>query len=130
MSVLDKVNRAKARDVPNEHGQTSTGKLSTPLPDDPPVIRRLRIVLGQLMTFAASNRTGKYSKFAWVMDSMMDEVIGEITDNGDTASMEQWMVDFGKVVQWCGSGDDDLLPDGVREYLKSNYPTELVAIEA
>jgi hypothetical protein len=61
---------------------------------------------------------------------MMDEVLGEIADNGDVDTMEMWFVQFGKVVEWCGSGDDTILPDGVREYLSENHPQELLAIEA
>jgi hypothetical protein len=90
----------------------------------------LKIVLGQLSAFASANRGGKYSRFAWVLDSMMEEVLSEIADNGDTDTMGRWFEEFGAVVQWCGSGDDDVLPASVREYLAENHPQELKAIEA
>jgi hypothetical protein len=106
------------------------GKLLTLTPDDPPVIRRLRIVLGQLAAFSAKNKTSRYSRFSWVLDSMMDEVLSEIADNGDVDTMEEWMINFGKVVEWCGSGDVTILPEGIRDYLRENHPQELLAIEA
>ena len=131
MSVLDRIHRAEAKATESQDGvQTSPGKLLSLTPDDPPVIRRLRIVIGQLASFAAKNRDSRYSRFAWVVDSMMDEVLSEIADSGDIATLEQWMITFGKVVEWCGSGDDASLPDSVREYLRQNHPQELLAIEA
>ena len=128
MSVLDRVRKAETDGLSGD--QTSPGKSSIPTLDDPPVIRRLRIVLGQLSAFAANNRSSRYGRFAWVLDSMMDEVLSEIADNGDTGTMGQWFVDFGRVVEWCGSGDDSVLPDSVRAYLAEKHPQELLAIEA
>lgn len=128
MSVLDRVHRKETADHIGD--QTSPEKSSSLTLADPPVIRRLRIVLGQLTQFASQNRGTKYSRFAWVLESMMDEVLGEIADNGDTETMGLWFVQFGKVVEWCGSGDDSLLPDSVRAYLTEHHPQELLAIEA
>lgn len=64
------------------------------------------------------------------MDSMMDEVLGELADNTDPAIMEDWFMQFGKIIEWCGSGDDAILPASVRQYLAENHPQELLAIEA
>lgn len=86
-------------------------------------------MLGQLSSFAAANRGGKYSRFAWVLDSMMEEVLSEIADNGDTETMGRWFEEFGAVVQWCGSGDASILPESVRAYLTENHPGEMLAIE-
>jgi hypothetical protein len=86
----------------------------------------------QLTTYAEnspSGRTDKYSRYAWVMQSMFDEVLDELQDtDGDTIG--GWFEQFGKIIQWCGSGDDTVLPPGVREYLASAYPNEMLAITA
>jgi len=96
---------------------------------DPPVIGRLRIVLGQLSAFAAKNRNSQYARFAWVLDSMMEEVLSELADNGSPDVMEDWFIQFGKIIEWCGSGDDAILPESVRAYLAENH-REMLAIEA
>lgn len=127
MSVLDRVHRRETED--RIGGQTSPETSNSLTLADPPVIRRLKIVLGQLSAFVTANRNSKYSRFAWVLDSMMEEVLSEIADNGDTETMGHWFVDFGKVVEWCGSGDDSVLPESVRQYLSENHPAELKAIE-
>ncbi len=89
----------------------------------------LRIVMTQLSQFAGRNQGSKYSRYAWVLQSMMDEILDELADV-DSVTMGKWFVDFGKIVEWCGSGDETVLPDSVRAYLAENHPQELVAIEA
>ena len=127
MSVLDRIHRTSTET--GEPDQTSQEQSSTLILAEPPVVRRLRIVMTQLSQFAGRNQGSKYSRYAWVLQSMMDEILDELADI-DSVTMGKWFVDFGKIVEWCGSGDETVLPDSVRAYLAENHPQELVAIEA
>lgn len=96
---------------------------------DPPVVARLRVVMHQLATYAQRGPQNKYSRYAWVMQSMFDEVMDELAGDTDDTQIAGWFEQFGKIIEWCGSGDDSILPPGVRSYLTQQHP-EMLAIES
>jgi hypothetical protein len=64
---------------------------------------------------------------------MMEEVFEEMDnkDGADADVMGRWFEQFGRVIQWTGSGNPDVLPDIIRDFLIANHPEEMrVAIEA
>lgn len=89
--------------------------------------------MSQLASYANTGsqdtKTAKYSRYLWVMESMFDEVISELAEEGtDPAILGSWFEQFGRVVAWCGNGNDDILPESVKQYLAENHPNELLAI--
>jgi hypothetical protein len=85
--------------------------------------------MSQLSAYAQSGPANKYSRYAWVMQSMFDEVMDELADDTDHELIASWFEQFGKIVEWCGSGDDSVLPESVRAYLAQKHP-EMLAITA
>jgi hypothetical protein len=66
------------------------------------------------------------------MQSMFEEVLDELSVT-DASTLGGWFEQFGKIIEWCGSGDDSILPDAVREALADQYPDVVkqpLAIEA
>ena len=126
MSVLDRVHRSPSRqdgDLP------STDKSSTSLAaEQSPVVFRLRIVMKQLATAAQNGPNAKYSRWAWVLDGMLDEILDELMPD-DPEIVGQWFEQFAHIIEWCGSGNDDVLPDSVRPYLAQRQ-REMLAITA
>jgi hypothetical protein len=60
---------------------------------------------------------------------MFDEVMDELAADTDPAQIANWFEQFGRIVEWCGSGDDSILPDSVKAYLAQSHP-EMLAITA
>lgn len=90
---------------------------------EPLIVRRLRLVMEQLTQAAQrGNGDSKYARYAWVMQGVMDEVLDELAADGnvgmtDADTLAAWFIQFGKVVEWCGSGDESVLPETIRPYL-------------
>lgn len=115
MSVL---NRVRQKDAETTGDRQLADQYSTLLAEANPVLGRLNIVLKQMSAFIKQQPQNKFSRYAWLLDEMMTEVLDEIaSQGGDTSSLGDWFEQFGKIVEWCGSGDDSVLPDSVREYL-------------
>jgi hypothetical protein len=81
----------------------------------------------QLTAAAQKGPADKFSRYAWILDSMMDEVIDEISD-ADDEKIGSWFEQFGKIIEWCGTGDTESLPPSLRKYLTEAYPQEMLAI--
>lgn len=82
--------------------------------------------MGQLAAYAQKGPQNKYSRYAWVMQSMFDEVMDELAEDTDPDQIAGWFEQFGRIVEWCGSGDDSILPPSVRQYLTG----QMLALEA
>lgn len=104
---------------------------SIPAEDEPAVVARLRVVMARLAEYAKSGPNNKYSRYTWVMESMFDEILDEFGTN-DEPVIAAWFEQFGQIIAWCGSGNDDLLPEAVRPYLaaKVRERREQLAITA
>jgi hypothetical protein len=96
---------------------------------DPPVVARLRVVMKQLSEYAQRGEQNKYSRYAWVMQSMFDEIMDELAGDTDETQIAGWFEQFGRIIEWCGSGNDATLPPSVRTYLATQHPG-MLAIEA
>ena len=106
--------------------QTSQEQSSIPAVDLPPVLLRVKIVIGRLAAYSQAGGNGKYARFAWVMESMTDEILDELADmDTDQEQMMHWFDELGQVMAWCGHGDDSRLPDSVRPYLQQEVRQRL-----
>jgi hypothetical protein len=111
----------------SQQGQSSTLVLA-----EAPVARRLRIVMAQLTKYATRpaepgedrNKVSKYSRYTWVMSSMFEELLDELAVT-DSETLGGWFEQFGKIIEWCGSGDDSVLPVSVRAAFQEQFPQEM-----
>ena len=129
MSVLSRVHQAEVQTEQEDGDLTSLDRFST-LTLDNPTLRRLKIVLEQLTNYAQADSASKYSRYAWLLQAMMEEVFTEL-DEGSPENLGLWFEQFGAVIQWTGNGDERVLPDIIREWMLANHPEEMtLAIEA
>lgn len=76
---------------------------------------------------ATSERASKYQRYSWVIGSIMDEILDEMAESdASPETIGVWFAQMGQVIQWCGSGDNSVLPLSVRKFLLDNEP-ELAA---
>ena len=137
MSVLTRVKQHQAEQQlsPEQAGQTSEAASSILQAgkSDPPVIQRLRLVLGQITAYVTKNPDHKYARYSWLLDSVMDEVLTDLAERPtpeDIELMGQWFAVFGKLMEWCGSGDDSVLPLQIRDFILRKQPDIMLAITA
>jgi tetrahydromethanopterin S-methyltransferase subunit A len=57
----------------------------------------------------------------------MSRSIAEELEDVPQEAIGPYFEQIGKIVSWIGSGDDELLPDGLREYLSARMGTDLPA---
>jgi hypothetical protein len=84
--------------------------------------------MARLADYAKGSGDNKYSRYVWVMESMFDEILDEFGANDDEL-IAGWFEQFGKIIEWCGSGDDSVLPEAVAPYLRAKV-AERLAITA
>lgn len=94
-----------------------------------PVILRLQAVMSTLNSFVINNDTGGLSKFAFLMQSLTDEVIEELEDKDDEL-IGSYMERMGEVIAWIGHGDIDRLPDMLRPFAEQVEDRPPVPVEA
>ena len=86
-----------------------------------PVVLRLQGVMTSLNSFVISNGTSDLSRFAFLMQALTDEVIEELTDKDDEA-VGVFMEQMGQVIAWIGHGNNDQLPDPIRQFAEDIQP--------
>lgn len=95
------------------------------------VARRIQIVAEELITYVDSK--GSESPFAghmWFVKSIF-QIFFEEMKGQDDGKLAMWLGQFGVLLEWCGTGNNSVLPSEVLDYLRMHHP-ELVqpAIEA
>jgi hypothetical protein len=61
----------------------------------------------------------------------MEEILVEMAESDATEEqLAGWLTQFGKILAWCGSGDDAMLPPEVRDFLRMNRPELLQLLPA
>lgn len=59
---------------------------------------------------------------AFFMSTMTDEIAEELVEL-DEMQVRMFMYQIGEVISWIGHGDNDRLPDGVREFAEMVQPS-------
>lgn len=129
MSVLDRVNRQRAQTTRlalTEAGSEADGQSST-LAVKSPVVARLQVVMRTLNDSVINSGQHDLAKFAFLLQAITDEVILELTDRED-APLGTYFEMMGEVVAWIGHGDDERLPERLREF--AEQPKEPIPVEA
>jgi hypothetical protein len=103
---------------PNSSPDTS----STLALAEPPVILRLQCVLAELQGYVGARGNGKQKRMNFVIRRIIDDVVEELHEI-PVEHMQAYFDYMGKVVQWIGTGDDEILPDSIREYLQARAGT-------
>ncbi len=72
----------------------------------------------------------KLARYSWVATALADEMLDEMSSVDDSA-FASYMLWFAKVMQWCATGDMNVLPSGVRDFVIAQAPEYAqLAIEA
>lgn len=82
-----------------------------------PVVLRLQAVMSTLNGFVISNDETGMARFAFLMQALTDEVIEELTAK-DEETIGVFMQHMGEVIAWIGHGDDERLPESMREFTR------------
>lgn len=116
-------------DMPENGVQTSEGPSSTLAASV--VARRIQIVAEELISYVDTK--GSESPFAghmWFIKSIFEVFFDEMKGQDDE-KLAMWLKQFGVLLEWCGTGDDSVLPPEVIAYLRMHHPEQLhLAIEA
>jgi hypothetical protein len=87
---------------------------------------RLRAVLAELTSYVALNQgelpAGK-KRMMWVLKRVANDAIEEMAEV-DPNIMSVYFNYMGSVISWIGHGEDDKLPDSVKEFLQARTGTE------
>jgi hypothetical protein len=92
---------------------------------DPAHIRRLKGVVYVLQTFIEKNGDGNMGRMAFFMSTMVDDLSEELKDMDET-TVRLYLYQIGEVISWIGHGDNDRLPDSVKEFAEIITPTVVV----
>lgn len=93
------------------------------------VAARINLVVTELIDFAEQNKQDSpLTSHIWVLKSLFSAMSEELNGASDEV-LGHWIEQFGKLLEWCGSGDDSVLPPEVVVYLKRSHP-QMLAIEA
>ena len=71
--------------------------------------------MSTLNNYVISNDEAGMAKFAFLMQSLTDEVIEELTEK-DEATIAVFMSYMGEVIAWVGHGDTSRLPEAARPF--------------
>lgn len=69
-----------------------------------------------------------HKSMMYIITSIFDEAVLELIDLGVTEdSMSTWVIWFGKLFEWCGTGELESLPEDMRDIV-ANMVMELPAV--
>jgi hypothetical protein len=74
-----------------------------------------------LNNFVLENGDPSLARYVVIYQALTDEVIDELTERDDE-SIGMFMEMMGDVISWIGHGDNDRLPDAVRDFTKRFQP--------
>lgn len=127
MSVLDRVRRSTPQTGMAPNGDQKSADQST-IPEGSEVAKRIHLVATELIQFAQSKSDSPFASHMWVIKSLF-QIFFEEMNTTDDAKLGMWIDQFGCLLTWCGTGDDSVLPEEVRDFLHREHP-EMLAIEA
>jgi hypothetical protein len=87
------------------------------------------MVIGTLHGFVIQNDAGGLGKFAFLMQSLTEEVIEELEEQ-DEEVIGAYMERMGDIIAWIGHGDDERLPDILKSFAEQVEDRPPVPVEA
>jgi hypothetical protein len=125
MGIADRVARkaTELRERTEEESQSGSAAQSSLVLVEPGHIRRLKGVLHTLTGIIAENQDAHpLGRLAFIMTTISDEVAEEMREY-DEMTMRLFMFQIGEVISWIGHGDNERLPDAVRQFAEMIQPT-------
>lgn len=92
--------------------------------EDSEIAKRIRLVADELIDYASKKQDNPFSGQMWFIKSIFQIFFEEMTSTDDE-KLAMWLKQFGVLLEWCGTGDDSLLPSEVAEYIRANHPEHL-----
>jgi hypothetical protein len=89
---------------------------------EPAHIKRLKGVVRVLEGVIRANDDGMYGRLAFFMSTVTDELAEELSEL-DEMQVRMYMFQIGQVISWIGHGDNDQLPDAVKEFGEMVQPS-------
>jgi hypothetical protein len=90
---------------------------------------RLRAVLAELTSFVGSKGNAKQKRMSFILKRVAQDVCEEMGE-ANPEMVSAYFDQMGKVVSWIGTGDNDSLPDSLRELFLPRTEGIQMAIEA
>jgi hypothetical protein len=79
---------------------------------------RLRAVMAELTSYVLQHGNGKHKRMGFVLRRIANDVIEELGEDGrNEEDISVYFANMGKVISWIGTGNDDDLPESIREFL-------------
>lgn len=122
---LHRQERASSQKVLTVGGSGEELSTSSPEADRPPVVVRLEAVLNMLNAFVIENGDPGLARYVVIYQALTDEVIEELTERDD-AAIGMFMEMMGDVIAWIGHGDNDRLPDTIRDFAERLKPAPAI----
>lgn len=117
MSITDRLrHRQMTLSQEQAAGESLTDSPSSLALAEPDHIRRMKAVVSVLQTYISKNDpTGNYARLAFIMSTMADELSEELRDY-DEIKFRIFMFQIGEVISWIGHGDNERLPEAIKEF--------------
>lgn len=124
MGIADRVARkATELELQGDESQSGSKDRSSLARVEPGHILRLKGVLRTLTGIIAENKDAHpLGRLAFIMTTISDEVAEEMRDY-DEIAIRLFMFQIGEVISWIGHGDNERLPDNVRQFAELIQPT-------
>lgn len=62
----------------------------------------------------------RFAKWSWVAKTMLTEALDEMHEVPE-ATISVYLTQFGRIMEWCGTGDMSVLPPEMAEYISKRY---------
>lgn len=116
MGVMDRVRQRQTVLREQAAVESQTDSPSSLVLAEPPHIKRVKAVLKVLQDFISKNdEVGNYRKLAFILTAMAEELTEELSEL-DEIKTRIFMFQMGAVISWIGHGDNEQLPDAVKEF--------------
>jgi hypothetical protein len=118
MGVLDRVREHRTG---NSTGTALSSDSVTLVRAEPAAVQRLRFVFAELTDFVGNAGDEKARRFSVLGRAIMEEILEEMADAPSLTdeTIAIWFAQFGRLVEWIGTGDDSILPEAIRDRVKN-----------
>jgi hypothetical protein len=109
----------------NANGDPTSGDQSSiPAVEPSEIAKRIKLVADELIDYASKKDDSPFSSHMWFIKSIFSIFFEEMSA-ADDEKLGMWLTQFGVLMEWCSTGNNDLLPPEVAEYLRNFHPEHL-----
>lgn len=121
-------------DLVHYHSRQSSLNPSPEADVKPPSLRRFEFIVKSMATNAIKGpgASNHHRQMMRIIEMIFDESVQELVDNDVSDElMSKWIFWFGKLFEWCATGDADGLPEDMRamvsEHLQGSSAASVTA---